>query len=474
MAKNYKAGMIKTTVIYFIGQMSSRFLTVLLLPLYTNHIRTEAYGYFDIVQIYLNVAVPFFFFEIWSALLRFALEEKRKEEKAKIITNCIAICSGSALLFCGLYYIFQYFVNIEYSGYVIIYAITWMIQLMSMSICRGFQDNIGYAISGIIGVLAVSVFSLLGVFVFKWEIETLFISNIISFVLQSIFVLIRTRYYRYIKVSLLRKKVLYQLLRFSIPLSINTIFYWLLNSVNRVIIVENLGYGANGVYSVANKLGNIVSALVAIFMLSWQEMIYKLEYKDKNEIQEMYDSEFGIVKRMLMLGVIALIPITNIFFDILIGNDYKEVFSLILPMYFMVFVTSLNAFIDVVYSAVHDTKSLLYVKVISGITNLLFMLLLVKKLGLFASPIAIIFAQIVALISNIVFLKPYLKIRIGYKYIAASCGLFIISSWIYLNFNKLINFIWLIILGIGILAVMKSTLAEYAEMIKQKFVKKYK
>lgn len=472
MSKNYKSGMIKTTIIYFIGQMSSRFLTILLLPLYTNYINAEAYGYFDIVQVYLNVAVPFFFFEIWSALLRFTLEEKNLEEKGKIITNSVIICGGSAIFFSGIYYVFQLFVNVEYSVYIIIYAITWMIQLMSMSICRGFQDNIGYSFSGIIGVLTVSGVSLLGVYVFNWEIETLFISNIVSFVSQSIFVIFRTKYYRYIKFSWISKEILYRLLHFSVPLSINTIFYWLLNSVNRIIIVENLGYSANGVYAVANKLGNIISALVAIFMLSWQEMLYKLEYKENNEIQEIYDSEFKIIKKMLALGVICLIPVTNIFFDLLIGNNYKQVFALILPMYLMVFVTSLNSFIDVVYSVVHDTKSLLYVKIISGITNLLLMLILVGKLGLYASPVSIMFAQVVALVVNIFFLRTYVRIKIGYKYTMILCILFSLSSWIYLKCDKTINFIWFIGLCLGFIYSSKTILVEYIKLVKQKIKKR--
>lgn len=101
MSTNYKKGMLKTTIIYFIGQMSTRFLSILLLPLYTNYISSEAYGYFDIVQTYLNVAVPFLFFEVWSAMLRFTLEQKESSDKARVITNSTVICSIGLVLFCA-------------------------------------------------------------------------------------------------------------------------------------------------------------------------------------------------------------------------------------------------------------------------------------------------------------------------------------------------------------------------------------
>ena len=137
MSNNYKSSMLKTSAIYFIGQMSSRFLSILLLPLYTNYINTESYGYFDIVQTYLNVAVPFFFFEVWSAMLRFALEENEENGKKRVITNCFCLCGIGLVLFCSLYYVFIQFVSVDYNLYVFLYGITWMLQLMAMAACRG-------------------------------------------------------------------------------------------------------------------------------------------------------------------------------------------------------------------------------------------------------------------------------------------------------------------------------------------------
>ena len=472
MSANYKASMLKTTIIYFIGQMSSRFLSILLLPLYTNSIDTESYGYFDIVQTYLNVAVPFFFFEIWSAMLRFSLEESEKKGKEKIITNSFCICGIGLILFCSVYFIYSQFIHIEYSTYVFLYAITWMMQLMAMASCRGLQDNIAYALSGVIGVLVVSSVSLIGVFIFHWDIETLFISNILSFVSQTLFVLLKTKFYQYIRLKTIDKSILLQLWHFCIPLSANTIFYWLLNSINRVIIVNYLGYSANGIYSVSNKLGNIVTALVSIFMLSWQEMIYKLDYKKKGEIQNIYNSEFGDIKNLLAIGVVCLIPFTNIFFDVLIGKNYSEAFTLVLPMYLMVFISSINSFIDVVYSAVHNTRLLLYVKIMGGCVNILCMLLLVGKIGLYSSPLSIVIAQCIALVFNIIFLKPYVKIRIDIRFTGFFCVMFAITSWIYLYQNKLVNLFWLLILGAGALYLLRKTIMYYCSVIKDTLCKK--
>ncbi len=465
---SYKKRMLKTTAIYFIGQMSTRVLSILLLPLYTNNIGTEAYGYFDIVQTYLNVAVPFLFFEVWSGLLRFTLEEETPKDKGRVITNSVFVSVIGLVLFTAVFWAATGFIEIDYAPYVYAYAVTWMFQLMAMAACRGLQDNIGYALTGVIGVFTVTGVSLIGVFLFHWGIETLFISNILSFVVQGLFILWRTKLHRYIHPRLIARDRLKRLLWFCVPLSINSVFYWLLNSVNRVIIVQYLGYGANGVYSVANKLGNIVTAMVGIFMLSWQETVYKLDYKNKNEIQDIYDQEFRNIKFLLALGVLMLVPFTRAFFNLLIGADYNEAFGLVPPMYFMVFLTSLNSFIDVVYSAVHDTRNLLYVKIIGGVVNLGAILLLIGSIGLYASPAAIILAQAATLVMNKIFLRRYVKIKIGIPFLIGFTVLFAASALIYFTQGPALNLVWLVLLGAGGLFAARKFIMEAWRAVRAK------
>ena len=135
----------------------------------------------------------------------------------------------------------------------------------------------------------------------------------------------------------------------------------------------------------------------------------------------------------------------------------------------MVFITSLNSFIDVVYSAVHDTRSLLYVKIIGGVVNVAVMLLLVKFIGLYASPIAIILAQIAALIANKFFLRRYVRITIGIRFILVFGLVFALSSFIYMTQGKWINGLWLVLCGVGCLFILRKTLLQVFILLKSRF-----
>ena len=266
---NYKEKMFNTTIIYFIGQMGAKVLSFLLLPLYTNYISKDAYGYFDIMQVYLGIAIPVIFMEIWSGILRFSVEKREREGLENVYSNAIALSAGLFCVFTAAYLIANHFLHFQYSGYIYLYAVVWLLDLILKSQCRGLGYNRVYAVSGMITTFLVAALSILCVFVFHMDIETLFLSNIIGFFVNDLYLVARTKIYRYLKIRQINREMLMTLLKFCLPLSINSVFYWILNSVNRVIIVNYLGVDANGSYAVANKLGTIITVFVSIAMRPW-------------------------------------------------------------------------------------------------------------------------------------------------------------------------------------------------------------
>lgn len=73
----------KTSIIYFVGQILSKVMWFILLPLYTHYVSAEDYGYYDLAISLMNVIIPVIFMEIWSGSLRFSLEKDDEEKKLK-------------------------------------------------------------------------------------------------------------------------------------------------------------------------------------------------------------------------------------------------------------------------------------------------------------------------------------------------------------------------------------------------------
>lgn len=63
--------LIKKTGLYFIGNLSSKILTFVLVPIYAFYIKSEELGEFDYAQTIMNIIVPICFVAIWEAILKF-------------------------------------------------------------------------------------------------------------------------------------------------------------------------------------------------------------------------------------------------------------------------------------------------------------------------------------------------------------------------------------------------------------------
>ncbi len=72
-----------------------------------------------------------------------------------------------------------------------------------------------------------------------------------------------------------------QMLKFSIPLCVSAISYWLLSGFTKLVINRTLGAYENGIYAVANSLANTAIIAVNVFQFAWNEMAYMIA-KEEN------------------------------------------------------------------------------------------------------------------------------------------------------------------------------------------------
>ena len=90
---------IKSSFIYFTGNVLTRLVSFFLLPIYTSLISTEDMGYYDYSLSILNILIPVVCFEIWSGIMRFMFEQECEQGKYKTIFNGLILLSCSILLY---------------------------------------------------------------------------------------------------------------------------------------------------------------------------------------------------------------------------------------------------------------------------------------------------------------------------------------------------------------------------------------
>ena len=432
----------KISFIYLLGQMGSKFISIIMLPIYTNYISPTDYGTFDVVVAYMSILVPFFCLEVWSGMLRFALTKDELDYKYKVLSNSLVICCvGIAILSCGLLIVWLGF-DLQNVGYIAAYMISLILMYITTIACRAFNENRLYAFSGILSVFVNAIVSIVCIFGFHMGLETLFISAIAANFSQVILVELKLSVFRNFSLRYCDKTLIKKLFRFCFPLSINSVFAFLLSNVNRIIIVYKMadGEAANGIYAVATKLTVFVTMLVSIFFMAWQEVNYQ---EENSQVRARNcATAYKLFIKLVGIGTIILVIATKVFFPLLIGEDYQEAFFLIPFFYFATYLQSISGFTATFFSIENKTEQLIISKVFGGGVNVIIVFLLINQYGLLASPIALIVSQIVVILIQFVQYRKFIRIPFEFKTIAVITFWFIVSSLFFFKGNVLGNLLF--------------------------------
>ena len=126
MKENTFIRFMKSSGIFFFGNVMTKLISFFLLPLYTGLIPVEDMGYYDVSIVYLNIGVSVLFFELWSAVLRFMYDQEQIDEKYKVIKTGSTIFLGSAIVYSLVFLMLWLFGNVE---------CTWLIYFTGLTQC---------------------------------------------------------------------------------------------------------------------------------------------------------------------------------------------------------------------------------------------------------------------------------------------------------------------------------------------------
>ena len=112
---NKKKDLVKNTFIILLGKLCTQFISFLLLPLYTNYLVTEEFGYVDLINTYVSLLVPICTLQLEMSIFRFLIDSRNNnEEKEKYITTNIIDLLLIIFVVVIIFYIFMSFVNIKF------------------------------------------------------------------------------------------------------------------------------------------------------------------------------------------------------------------------------------------------------------------------------------------------------------------------------------------------------------------------
>ena len=464
---NKKKQLAKNTLIIFIGKVCTQLISFLLLPLYTGCLSTKQYGLVDLIQTYVTLLVPLITLELEMSVFRWLIDSRGKDKDTKtVLSNNFFVLIFGLGLFSIFYIIFTCFVHIPYRWLILVDIIVCTCSGNFLQVSRGFGRTLDYSISCIITGLTTILSNIILLVGFNFGADGMIISMAVANGMCSLYLFFRLKMYKYIDFSLINKKLIVDMNKYSIPLIPNGVSWWIVNVSDRSIITIVLGNAANGLYAVSNRFPTIISSLLGVFNLSWSESAaLHINAEDRDEFFSDITNTVTKLFSCLGAGMLACMPFV---FPILVNHKFNEAYNYI-P--FLVLGSVFNVLICIysgVYIAKKLTKQVATTAVVGAIINILINVILIKYIGLYAAALSTTISYFAMMIYRHFDLKKYVNIKFQKGVLINTVIIFTFSICLYYSHNLYLNIVNLVVVCIYSYVMNRSILKDGKRLIFKK------
>lgn len=365
------------SIIFTIGNIGSKLITFLMLPVYTYTLTQKEYGVTDLATTTAGFFLPIIFLSISDAVLRFALD--RNEDKktifmdAFVLINVVAVGAIIASIILQL-------LNIQYAFYVGIILVMQAYQQLLAQTSKAIGKQRIFAANGILLAFFTASLNILFLVFFKWGIDGFFSSLILANLLSNLYLSLRIHIKRFIGKNYFSSSKLKEMLHYSVPLIPNAIAWWGTNDINRYLILYFLGSAFNGLFAVASKVPSIINLLNSIFFQSWQ--LSAIEEFDKDNKDEFFSNIFKYYSQFLFLGTIVLICLSKVFMRLVVSPNFYQAWKFSPFLLLATLYQCFSGLVGQVFVASKQTKHIFSTTVYGVVFNIVLTGLLLPIIGL--------------------------------------------------------------------------------------------
>ena len=457
---------IKSFGLYFLGNILSKLMMFILLPIYTEHLAPEELGYYDVANTYLNLLITFLFIDIYVGIMRFVFDEQDKKNYYRPISNGIIIFVISLVLYSLTVFAISLFCTIHYLPYIYIYGICVVCNNLFGYLARTLNKNKVFAFSGVLGTFIIGSISIIGLLYFKGGIEVLYIASIIGLIAQILILESQLHVIQQFSSKYYDKNLLNSLVRYSLPLSLNSLAYWFLTGYSNVAISKMLGLEENGIYVVAMKFGLVINLLSTCFNLAWQEIIFKRGNESKESLSLFYSKAVNLLISFLVLGALLLVHVSNIIFPFMVADSYILSKQIIPFCIIAAIINVVSGFMGQIYAALKVTRTIVYSTFVACLLNVFIVPLFIVQWGLVGATAAIVLSYLSNVIMRISFIRKTVVIKIKFARLTFFCVLLLGSLYVYYQCSPIYNILMLVFL----LALSLILHKEYLNALIHQFV----
>ena len=463
-----KGELFKNTIIISIGKISTQFISFLLVPLYTSQVSVSDYGYIDLIQTYVSLLIPIIILRFDSAVFRFLIDVRKQFKKQiQIISTVVLIIVLELLLIIGASFLIHQWFDIRFFYVILLNIICLAGSQIVLQVSRGIGSNISYAIGSIISALTNITCSLLFVYILKMGGGGILLSSSIANLICILYLFFSNRMYQKISIKGFDKRMLGQMLKYSLPMIPDGISWWMINTSDRTIISMMIGMTANGFYAISSKFSNILMSVFQIFSMSWQE---NAAVHMNDEDADVYFSE--VIDDIFRIFYSICLLLLSSMYIIFIDPSYNEAYMYIPILLISNVFNAIASAIGSIYTAKKETLKVAKTTITAAIMNIITHVLLVRFIGIYAAAVSTLLPCIYIMLYRLIDIRKYVKIELDKKLYILSSFAFLFSVVIYYSNNLFLQTIGLLFTVVIAYLLNRKTAQKIFSLTKNLFTKR--
>ena len=404
--------LIKNTIVFAIGEFGAKLISFVLVPLYTYTLSTADYGSIDLISTISMLAIPVLTLNVSEAIMRFALDTDADNNKIMSAGLLMMLCA----VVCGLVVIpvTKWFDStVQYGIWIYFYIAVSICSQILLSNLRGQERLLEYSLGNMLHTFSSAVFNILFLVILQLGIKGYFLAAILAGTVSAAYAFARGNVWKVFGQITIDRKLLSEMLRFSVVLIPTSFMWWVMSSSDRLMITWIVGASANGIYAVACKLPNITSTLSSIFNRAWSYSA--IREHDEND----YDSYNNLIYNGLVAVVLivasGLLLIVKPFMGIYVAPDYYTAWKYTPVLVLGTAMMTLGSFAATPYTVHKDSLGFLKSGMAGAAVNIVLNFLFIPNIGVFGAALATCVSYLIVFVYRVWDTKKYLKLNVWQK-----------------------------------------------------------
>lgn len=389
MANEHTKDVFSQTLIYGVGLFANKFISFLLIPIYTYFFAPSDMGFYNIASsIWLVIAIVYVY-GTETSFIKFFTDEKTKDKKSEVYSSTLLMILFSSIIFSAVIYLLSgtisglvRFDNFE-SGKKVIKIISVLLFIdtlnrFPMLLLRAELNAKKYLIISLTAVVMNLLFNLLFIVILHKGVESIFYSLILADIISfTIGFAITSEYFK----IFFSKETALRLLSFGNKFIFIGIFILFIDVSDRFFLKYFTDEATVGIYSTNYRLASAMGLIISAFKFSWTP--YFLNIADnpdnKNIISDIFTKYiFAGALLFLIFGIFTEPLVTMKINGLSLLNEKYYNGTYIIPIIILsYFFSGLVSNMEVAPFFTNKTYFLLIVTAFGTLVNIAFNLILI-------------------------------------------------------------------------------------------------